>query len=83
MSSALSPFALSGTGNVTQLAITGALNIDLAFAMNAAGFVGVIAVGGSVSRELLGQVDTVSNRVILSAASEREFIDLSTIRELV
>jgi hypothetical protein len=83
MTAACSPLAIYASGNVTQLAITGTFGATLSIGFNSGGFVGVIAVGGGATRELLIPVDTVLNRVMLSTASEREFIDLSPIRELV
>jgi hypothetical protein len=70
-SASLSSIALSGLGNIVQLAITGSGSVGLSsLGVNGAGFVGVIAVGGTSTRHVL----TASTaRKILTPTITRKF----------
>lgn len=55
MSSAVSSLSSVSSGDVTQLAISGSLDVSLALRISSNGFVGLIAVGGGSSRTIKHQ----------------------------
>jgi hypothetical protein len=83
LSAGLSSLAATASGSVTQLSITGTLSATLSLVLNSSGFVGIIAVGGGSTREIL--IPTAANltRSVLDLETMREILNPTTTKEIV